>query len=30
VKMDASPDQVLIVSATYQRAFEDRVVQTGA
>jgi hypothetical protein len=29
VKMDASPDQVLSVSATYQRAFEDRVVQPG-
>ena len=29
VKMDATPDQVLVVSATYQRAFEDRVVQPG-
>ncbi|MBL0745633.1 LytR/AlgR family response regulator transcription factor [Chryseolinea lacunae] len=30
VRMDASPGQMLMVSATYQQAFEDRVVQQGA
>lgn len=30
VRMDASPDQVFLVSATYQQAFEDRVVQKHA
>jgi len=30
VKMNAGTDQILLVSATYQSAFEDRVVQKGS
>lgn len=30
LKIEAAPDQVFMVSATYQRAFEDRVVQKEA